>query len=64
MHHLFRNKADGVVDMLTKEFPYLKVRARKVDATKATDLFEAALIIDATGSSAVSSAITDSMCHV
>lgn len=57
MHHLFRNKADGVVDMLTKEFPYIKARARKVDATEATDLFEANLIIDATGSSAVSSAV-------
>jgi hypothetical protein len=57
MHDLFRNKADGVVDMLAREFPYIKARARKVDATEATDLFDGGLIIDATGLSAVSIAI-------
>jgi len=57
MHDLFRNKADGVVDLLAKELPYIQARSRKVDGTDATDLFDAELIIEATGSSAVSSAI-------
>lgn len=57
MHDLFRNKADGVVDMLAKEFPYIQARSRIVDGTDAPDLFDAELIIDATGSSPVSSAI-------
>jgi hypothetical protein len=54
---LFRNKAEGVADLVRREFPYLDVRARPVDATEALDLFDAKLVIDASGSSAISSAL-------
>lgn len=54
---LFRNKADGVAELIARDFPYLDVKVRPVDALAATDLFDVDLIIDATGSSSVSSAI-------
>lgn len=57
MRDLYRNKAEGVVEMLGREFPWIKAKARKVDATQSADLFDADLIIDASGSSAVSSAL-------
>lgn len=52
---LLRNKAKGVADQILSEFPYADIRAREIDATRAKDLFDAELIIDATGSHAISS---------
>jgi len=57
MRDLYRNKADGIAELLRQEFPWLTVVPRKVDAIEATDLFEAELVVDATGSSAVSAAL-------
>lgn len=57
MRDLFRNKAEGVADLLRQELPWLKVLVRKVNATQVADLFETDLIIDVSGLSAVSSAV-------
>jgi hypothetical protein len=55
MRDLFRNKAIAVRDLILSEFPYLNVIASKSDATEAGDLFDADLVIDASGSSAIAS---------
>lgn len=57
MRELFRNKADGVKDEIHRGYPYLTIIARAVDALRAEDLFATDLVIDATGTSAVSSAL-------
>jgi len=54
---IYRNKAEGVSALLKKEFPHLNVRSRAVDATQATDTFEADVIVDATGACPISSAL-------
>ncbi len=54
---LYRNKAEGVVDFIKREFPYIKATARKCDATQAAELFDTDLLIDASGSSPISSVV-------
>lgn len=55
MKDLYRNKAEATADLIKREFPYLDVLPRKVDATQAGDVFDAELVIDASGSTAISS---------
>jgi len=57
MRSLFRNKAIALRDHILSEFPHLNVVAFSKDATLARDLFDADLVIDATGSSAISSVL-------
>lgn len=52
---LYRNKAQGVADLVGSEFPYLRIAARLTDARLDRELLDADLVIDATGSSAFSS---------
>lgn len=55
MRDLFRNKALAVKELILSEFPYLNVVASDSDATLTGDLFDADLVIDASGSSAIAS---------
>jgi hypothetical protein len=52
---LYRNKAQGVADLVAGEFPYLRIVGKPMDARRDPQLLDADLVIDATGSSAFSS---------
>jgi molybdopterin/thiamine biosynthesis adenylyltransferase len=54
---LFKHKADALADELKRQFPFSKVRARVRSAQGLPDLFDADLVIDATGEEAVSEMI-------
>lgn len=57
MNALFENKAQAVGRLIQREFPHLNVQVRPVDARDVKDLFEADLVIDATGEEALSNAL-------
>lgn len=54
---LFKRKAEALADELKRQFPFSKVRARVRNVRGQTDLFDADLVIDATGEEAVSEMI-------
>jgi len=54
---LFRLKAEALADELQRQFPFSAVRARARNARDLADLFDADLVIDATGEEAVSEMI-------
>lgn len=57
LSYLFANKADGIAEFVRHEFPYLTVKGIPEDALRAKDLFDADVIINATGSSGFSTAL-------
>lgn len=54
---LFKPKAAGLAEELKRQFPFSKVRARVRSAQGLSDLFDADLVIDATGEEIVSELI-------
>lgn len=54
---LFKRKAEALADELKRQFPFSKVRALVRSVQGLTDLFDADLVIDATGEGAVSEMI-------
>jgi hypothetical protein len=57
LSYLFANKAEGVAELVRHEFPYLSVKGVSEDALRAKNLFDADIIINATGSSGFSTAL-------
>jgi molybdopterin/thiamine biosynthesis adenylyltransferase len=54
---LFKRKAEALAEELIRQFPFSKVRARVRSVQGLSDLFDADLVIDATGEEAVSELI-------
>ena len=54
---LFKHKAEALGDELKRQFPFSKVRVRVRSVQGLSDLFDADLVIDATGEEAVSEMI-------
>jgi molybdopterin/thiamine biosynthesis adenylyltransferase len=54
---LFKHKAEALADELKRQFPFSKVRARVRNVRGLTDLFDADLVIDATGEESVSEVV-------
>ena len=54
---LFKHKAEALADELKRQFPFSKVRARVRSVRGLIDLFDADLVIDATGEETVSEMI-------
>jgi molybdopterin/thiamine biosynthesis adenylyltransferase len=54
---LFKPKADALTEELKRQFPFSNVRARVRNVRELADLFDADLVIDATGEEAVSEMI-------
>lgn len=52
---LYRNKAQGVADLVRSDLPYLRIVPKAMDARSDPQLLDADLVIDATGSTAFSS---------
>ncbi len=59
MDSLFQNKAEAVADLLHRQLPHLNVLYRPADVLRVRELFQADLIVDATGEEALSTAIND-----
>jgi hypothetical protein len=55
LRQLYQNKAQALADFIGGEFPYLRILAHPIDARKSSELLEADVVIDATGSTAFSS---------